>query len=123
MVPAPSLFRDKNSEEKKVRISPETVEHLERLALVDFANVKGIERLEDAIDLANKIVDVDTTGVEPLYTLLENETLRLREDEAVDPNCKRKLLNLSALIEEDYYVAPQGNIPLSQTSQYDRNKT
>ena len=55
---------------------------LERLSLVDFSNVEGIRRLEDAIDFADPIRQVDTEGVEPMYSVLEDkvEALRLRED-------------------------------------------
>ena len=55
---------------------------LERLSLVDFSNVEGIRRLEDAIDFADPIRQVDTEGVEPMYSILEDkvEALRLRED-------------------------------------------
>lgn len=55
------------------RISEETIKHLERLSLVDFANQRGIARLEEAINFADKLEAVDTAGVEPLVTVLENE--------------------------------------------------
>ena len=50
--------------------------------MVDFSNVEGIRRLEDAIDFADPIRQVDTEGVEPMYSVLEDkvEALRLRED-------------------------------------------
>ena len=49
---------------------------------MDFSNVEGIRRLEDAIDFADPIRHVDTEGVEPMYSVLEDkvEALRLRED-------------------------------------------
>ena len=49
---------------------------------MDFSNVEGIRRLEDAIDFADPIRQVDTDGVEPMYSILEDkvEALRLRED-------------------------------------------
>ena len=88
---------------------------------MDFANVRGIERLEEAIDLAERIVDVDTEGVEPLYSVLEDETLQLRPDVPAEiSNNRKSLLKLAAVTEEDYYVAPQGNVPLSNYKQYDR---
>ena len=50
--------------------------------MVDFSNIEGIRRLEDAIDFADPIRLVDTEGVEPMYSVLEDkvEALRLRED-------------------------------------------
>lgn len=56
----------------KVNIDGETIALLERLSLVDCANKKGIETLEAAIEFADKIQQVDTTGVEPLITVLED---------------------------------------------------
>lgn len=88
--------------------------------MVDFANVRGIERLEEAIDLAQSIVDVDTNGVAPLYSILEEETLYLRPDIPEPPNNRKDLLKMASVTEEDYYVAPQGNVPLSTQKNYER---
>ena len=107
--------------EKKTVIDQETIEHLERISLVDFANVRGIERLEEAIELADIISKVDTTNVEPLYSILEDETLYLRPDVPEPPNNRKELLKLATVSEEDYFVAPQGNVPLSIQKQYDRD--
>ena len=43
---------------------------------VDFANEDGVRRLESAIAFANPIKDVDTVGIEPMYSVLDGETLR-----------------------------------------------
>ena len=43
---------------------------------VDFANEEGVRRLESAIAFANPIKEVDTTGIEPMYSVLDGETLR-----------------------------------------------
>lgn len=56
----------------KTRIDAETIALLERLSLVDCANKKGIDTLEAAIEFADQIQQVDTTGVEPLVTVLED---------------------------------------------------
>ena len=93
---------------------------LERISLVDFANVRGIERLEEAIELADIVTNVDTEGVEPLYSILEEETLYSRPDKPEPPNNRKELLSLSSVTEEEYYVAPQGNVPLSTQKTYDR---
>ena len=65
-----------------IRICKWSFRLLERLSLVDFSNIEGIRRLEDAIDFADPIRQVDTEGVEPMYSVLEDkvEALRLRED-------------------------------------------
>ena len=107
--------------EKKTVIDQDTIEHLERISLVDFANIRGIERLEEAIELADVITKVDTTDVEPLYSILEDETLYLRPDDPESPNNRKELIKLATVTEEDYFVAPQGNVPLSIQKQYDRD--
>jgi len=99
-------------------IDDETIQHLERLSLVNFANVSGVKRLEAAIDLADIVRQVNTEGVEPLYSILEDESLFLREDVAREPDNRAQLMKLATKSEEDYYSAPQGNIPLNQQTKY-----
>lgn len=105
---------DKTCKRPRILIDDETIRLLERLSLVDFANIQGVRRLEDAINFAEPIQDLDTTGVEPMYTVLENEYLNLRADE-LDKNLpsREDILSNAVLTEEDYFVAPPGNIPLS----------
>lgn len=56
----------------RTKIDAGTIALLERLSLVDCANRKGIETLEDAIAFADQIHQVDTSGVDPLVTVLED---------------------------------------------------
>ncbi|XP_038062091.1 glutamyl-tRNA(Gln) amidotransferase subunit C, mitochondrial-like isoform X2 [Patiria miniata] len=97
---------------KEPVIDEQTIQRLERLALVDFNNVAGIQRLTEAIKLADQIQMVDTTGVEPLDSVLEDRTLYLREDEVTEGNCAEEILQNAAKTCEEYFVAPPGNIPL-----------
>ena len=109
--------RDKKIEEAnpEIKITKETIEKLERLALVNFGNDAGIERLKAAVNfvecLRNFHVD---ESVEPLYTVLENEKLRLRDDCVTEGNCRDKILKNAAVLEEEYFVAPLGNISRKQ---------
>lgn len=48
------------------------VEHLERLALVDFSNSEAITRLEAAIKFADQMSLVDTTDVPPMFSVLSD---------------------------------------------------
>ena len=48
--------------EEEEEVATAMVNHLERLSLVDFADLKGIARLGEAVKLAGAVVDVDTTG-------------------------------------------------------------
>ncbi|XP_063470816.1 glutamyl-tRNA(Gln) amidotransferase subunit C, mitochondrial isoform X3 [Symphalangus syndactylus] len=54
------------------RITAELIEHLERLALVDFGSREAVARLEKAIAFADRLRAVDTDGVEPMESVLED---------------------------------------------------
>nr|CAD7603541.1 unnamed protein product [Timema genevievae] len=98
----------------RTRIDQKTVETLERLSLVDFGTEKGIETLEDAIRFADQIHLVDTTGVEPMFSVLQDSHFGDRMDDLVtDGNCRKEVLVNAAVTEEEYFVAPPGNIPLT----------
>lgn len=57
---------------RKSRVDAQTIALLERLSLVDCANRQSIETLEAAIEFADEITLIDTTGVTPLVTLAED---------------------------------------------------
>ncbi|XP_014278764.1 glutamyl-tRNA(Gln) amidotransferase subunit C, mitochondrial [Halyomorpha halys] len=99
------------------KIDKETIEHLERISLVDFGDEKGIQIVEEAVRFADQLFLCNTEGVEPLTTLLEDRALSLRNDEVVDGNCKNDILLNAKIVEEDYFVAPRGNVPL-EPNQY-----
>lgn len=54
-------------------LTPELIHHLERTSLVDFDNKEALERLREAIKFSEQLMEVNTDGVEPLFTVLENE--------------------------------------------------
>ncbi|KAM4707955.1 glutamyl-tRNA(Gln) amidotransferase subunit C, mitochondrial [Discoglossus pictus] len=108
--PTWSLGTDSASPESKVTL--EVIEHLEHLALVDFRNQEGVQRLERAINFANQLHHVDTDGVEPLASVLDDRALYIRADTVNCGNHTEKLLENSSKIVEEYFVAPPGNIPL-----------
>ncbi|ODM98819.1 Glutamyl-tRNA(Gln) amidotransferase subunit C, mitochondrial [Orchesella cincta] len=99
------------------KLSSDLVHHLERTSLVDFDSAEAVTRLTEAVRFADQLFEVNTEGVEPLVTVLENESLYLREDIAEQTNRKDILKNAS-VTEEDYFVAPPGNIPLEPTSKF-----
>ncbi|KAK3607253.1 hypothetical protein CHS0354_002226 [Potamilus streckersoni] len=103
---------DKEKLPKVPELDEATVNHLERLSLVKFNNQAGVERLYKAIEYANQLHMVDTEGVEPLDSVLENRSVYLREDKVTDGNCLKDILQNASLVVEDYFVAPPGNIPL-----------
>ena len=74
-----------------------------------FSNFReAVKVLEDSIDFASKIHNIDTDGVEPLYTVLEDYQLELREDKVTDGNIKEDVMKNAVKTEEDtYFIAPK----------------
>lgn len=54
------------------QIPADLVDKLERLALVDFRTKQGLACLEKAIIFADQLHVVDTSGVEPMDSVLED---------------------------------------------------
>ncbi|XP_002823913.2 glutamyl-tRNA(Gln) amidotransferase subunit C, mitochondrial [Pongo pygmaeus] len=105
-------FTSKADPQGSGRITAEVIEHLERLALVDFGSREAVARLEKAIAFADRLRAVDTDGVEPMESVLEDRCLYLRSDNVVEGNCADELLQNSHRVVEEYFVAPPGNISL-----------
>ncbi|XP_043924818.1 glutamyl-tRNA(Gln) amidotransferase subunit C, mitochondrial isoform X2 [Protopterus annectens] len=94
------------------QVSVQLIHHLEQLALVDFRDQEGVERLAKAVQFADQLHAVDTTGVEPMDSVLEDRCLYVRPDDITEGNCADVLLNIASHTVEEYFVAPPGNIPL-----------
>lgn len=65
------LKKEKNLCVQQTKITLELLDHLERLALVDFRNWEGVRRLESAVAFAEQLQAVNTDGVEPMESVLE----------------------------------------------------
>ncbi|XP_037783847.1 glutamyl-tRNA(Gln) amidotransferase subunit C, mitochondrial-like [Penaeus monodon] len=102
----------------KTNVDLKLVQLLEKLSLVDFANKEGVARLEAAIDLADKLSVVDTDGVEPMITVLEDRSLPLADDEVTTGDMSEELLGCAVKTLEDYFVVPPGNIDFAQDEEY-----
>ncbi|XP_073529591.1 glutamyl-tRNA(Gln) amidotransferase subunit C, mitochondrial isoform X1 [Phyllobates terribilis] len=109
---SPTWSIEADTSKQDCHVSADVIDHLERLALVDFRNQEGVERLERAIHFANQLHNVNTEGVEPLSSVLEDRTLYMRNDAVTAGNCTELLLENAKTVVEDYFVAPPGNIPL-----------
>ncbi|KAM6165436.1 glutamyl-tRNA(Gln) amidotransferase subunit C, mitochondrial [Erethizon dorsatum] len=105
-------FSTKENFQGSGRIPVEVIEHLESLALVDFGSREAVARLEKAIAFADRLRAVDTDGVEPMESVLEDRCLYLRPDNVAEGNCAEELLQNSHRVVEEYFVAPPGNISL-----------
>lgn len=49
-----------------------------------------------------------------MTTLIFSRNLTLREDKITQGNCQKEILKNAAVKEDDYFVAPIGNIPLHE---------
>nr|XP_012420820.1 PREDICTED: glutamyl-tRNA(Gln) amidotransferase subunit C, mitochondrial-like [Odobenus rosmarus divergens] len=105
-------FTSKADPQRSDRVTAEVIEHLERLALVDFGSQEAVARLEKAIAFADRLRAVDMDGVEPMESVLEDRCLYLRSDNVVEGNCAEELLQNAHRVVEEYFVAPPGNISL-----------
>jgi len=100
------------------KIDIKTIQLLEKLSLVNFANKEGIKRLEEAIRVADQLSVVPTDGVEPMISVLEGESLQLGEDEVVSGDMSEELLGCASETLEDYFVVPPGNINFVPSQEY-----
>lgn len=74
---------------------------------------EAVKVLEDSIEFASKIQNIDTTNVEPLYTVLENHPLKLRDDKVTEGKIREDIMRNAKKTEEaTYFVAPVGNVAL-----------
>ncbi|XP_039950138.1 glutamyl-tRNA(Gln) amidotransferase subunit C, mitochondrial [Bactrocera neohumeralis] len=112
-VPSKPIKQNFPTGEKPV-IDNATIQLLERLALVNLESKEALTTLEKSIEFAEKISHIDTSNVLPLYTVLEDQNLYLREDSVTEGNCREDILRSAKVTEEDYFVSPPGNIPLQQ---------
>ncbi|XP_061866316.1 glutamyl-tRNA(Gln) amidotransferase subunit C, mitochondrial [Colius striatus] len=101
------------------RVTVDVLDHLEHLALVDFRDAEGVQRLQKAIQFADQLHEVNTDGVEPMDSVLEDRCLYLREDDVTEGNCTKELLRNAREKVEEYFVAPPGNIPLPKLEERD----
>ncbi|XP_054259327.1 glutamyl-tRNA(Gln) amidotransferase subunit C, mitochondrial [Macrosteles quadrilineatus] len=104
-----------------VEIELSSIRYLERLSLVNFGNKEGIRILASSINFAENLLQKDTTGIQPLSTVLENRTISLREDIITEGNNRHGVMSNAKVSEEEYFVAPPGNIPLEPHESLQKN--
>jgi len=97
----------------------ELVEQLERISLVQFNNEVGVKWLTESVKSASQLLAVDTSQVEPLDSVLEEQELWLRADQVTEGNCADDILSNAAKVEEGYFVAPPGNVALKKRDKKD----
>ncbi|XP_013098891.1 glutamyl-tRNA(Gln) amidotransferase subunit C, mitochondrial [Stomoxys calcitrans] len=97
-----------------VPITSKTFLLLERLSLVDIDGDEAQKTVEKSVQFAEKITNINTSNIQPLYMVLYEQPLRLRKDEISEGNCREDILQNASVTDEDYFISPPGNIPLNQ---------
>uniref|UniRef100_A0AC34QEJ4 Glu-AdT subunit C n=1 Tax=Panagrolaimus sp. JU765 TaxID=591449 RepID=A0AC34QEJ4_9BILA len=96
-------------------LSKEMLTKLEQLSALRFQSVEEIESVEEDIRLAQKVFEVDTTGVEPLYSVVEEViNCPLRDDDEIEETSAKNALQNAPVVSEDFLVTPPANIPQSE---------
>lgn len=96
----------------KIEIDYKIVARLEKISLVGFNNDNGLRKLEAAIRFSQKLKELPLdSSVEPMFSVLENKKLQLREDKVTDDDYRDKILKNAKLLEDEYIIAPPGNTP------------
>uniref|UniRef100_A0A0R3S3J6 Glutamyl-tRNA(Gln) amidotransferase subunit C, mitochondrial n=1 Tax=Elaeophora elaphi TaxID=1147741 RepID=A0A0R3S3J6_9BILA len=119
--PMPSPIDQSKVEEPPV-FDKALITHLERLSLVRFSDEQAVFNLKQAVRFANQLKLIDTKGIKPLETLLEDVPCPLREDVVDKPIAKSEVLMNAAKTVEDYFTTPLGNIPLEESDKLDLTK-
>ncbi|KAH9489865.1 hypothetical protein Btru_051779 [Bulinus truncatus] len=108
------LIRYRLYSSKVPEIDLKLIEQLERLSLVEFNNKEGFISLQKSVQSADLLQSVDTSNVEPLATVFEDRSVFLREDKVTEGNNLKEILSNASKVEENYFVAPPGNIPMKK---------
>ncbi|VDM84194.1 unnamed protein product [Strongylus vulgaris] len=100
--------------------SQELLSHLESLSLVRFDNEQAVVHLQAAVKTAMALQEVDTTDVEPMYTVWEDQQCPLRDDIPEEPLTLKEVLSNANPTQDNYFVSPPGNVPLEEAAPLDQ---
>lgn len=79
---------------------------LERVSALRIrGNDELLARLEESIKLASKLQEVNVDNVEPLYHVMENESLLIQND-VVEEQSREDVMKNAARVVEQYFVTP-----------------
>jgi len=102
----------KAKKEKEFEVNSKVLRKLEKLSMLTFEDDdEYIKFFKNNIAFVNKLSEVDTTNVPPMYTVQEDTELCLREDIAEPQMVEGVLQNASEQF-EGYFVVPTGSISL-----------
>lgn len=90
-------------------VTPEQVRHIANLARIAMSE-EELERLvpelNNILGWVEQLGEVDTGGVEPLATVIEQK-LRLRDDVVTDGDCRDEILANAPDAEHGFFAVPK----------------
>ncbi|MDE2042278.1 MAG: Asp-tRNA(Asn)/Glu-tRNA(Gln) amidotransferase subunit GatC [Alphaproteobacteria bacterium] len=89
-------------DEKTVR----KVAALSRIAVTDEEVAAMVPELSKLLDWVKQLAEVNTEGVEPMATVIDN-TLRLRADDVTDGNIRDAILSNAPSPEHGFFGVPK----------------
>lgn len=90
-------------------VTPEQVRHianLARIAMNDEELARLVPELNAIIGWVEQLGEVDTVGIEPLATVVEQK-LRLREDKVTNGNIRDEVLANAPVAEHGFFAVPK----------------
>jgi len=82
------------------------IAQLSRLALSEVEVDRTLGQLNAVFELIEQLQSVDTTGVEPM-THAQDMALRLRADEATEPDRRDEYQRVAPSVEQGLYLVPR----------------
>ena len=86
-----------------------TVRHIARLARIAMSDSEVeamVPELNNILSWVDQLGEVDTDGVEPLATVIDNK-LRLRADEVADGDCRDAVLANAPDAQHGFFAVPK----------------
>jgi aspartyl-tRNA(Asn)/glutamyl-tRNA(Gln) amidotransferase subunit C len=90
-------------------VTTEQVRHiakLARIAMSDEELERFVPELNNILGWVEQLGEVDTEGVEPLATVIEQK-LRLREDKVIEGDCRDDILANAPAAEHGFFAVPK----------------
>jgi aspartyl-tRNA(Asn)/glutamyl-tRNA(Gln) amidotransferase subunit C len=90
-------------------VSPEQVRHIAKLARIGMSDAEIealVPELNNILGWVEQLGEVDTDGVEPLATVIEQK-LRLREDVVTDGDCRDDILANAPDAQHGFFAVPK----------------
>ena len=94
----------RHASDEKFPVDSKMLRKLESLSKLSFPDdQKSITFFKNNLEFVAKLDEVDTSGVEPMYSTMEDQELQMRED-VPEIQCLEGALRNAKIKEEDFFV-------------------